>query len=147
MVRLVCKHFGLSSQYINEEMPVLPDWYCHLSVAVDAEEDEWYNQQYLAYMSAGGDLKKFPKRKRRYTEIAQTTRREPLPQENPADLVLGALGQSGVNMVGRKGSAKEYAEARGLDRAYQMPDGTFTDKDGNPVEPKPGSVFVKIDGA
>lgn len=119
-------------------MPVCPDWYACLSVALDTEEDEWYNQQYLAFIAAGGDPKKFPRRPRRYIPPSKTV------QKNPYDLVVGAMKQSGVKIGAARGTVSEYARARGLQKVYQMPDGTFTDENGNPVEPTPGSVFVKV---
>jgi len=127
-------------------MPVLPDWYCCLSVALDAEEDEWYNQQMLAYMAAGGDMKKFPKRRRRYgqTRSANVAPRavEGPPEETGYDIVMDALKKANMPLVGMKGDIGTFAKARGLKKVFQMPDGTFTDEAGNPVEPTQGSVFV-----
>ena len=117
---------------------MFPDWYACLSIALGIEEDEWYNQQYLAYIAAQGDPKKFPKRPRRY--IPPSTK---APQKNPFNLVMDAVKGSGVKIGAARGTVAEYAKSRGLQKVYQMPDGTFTDKDGNPVEPTPGSVFVK----
>jgi hypothetical protein len=61
-------------------------------------------------------------------------------------MVMGAMRESGVRIGAAKGTVSEYAKMRGLQKVYQMPDGTLTDKDGNPVEPTPGSVFVKAKG-
>lgn len=119
-------------------MLVLPDWYCCLSVALDAEEDEWYNQQLLAFIAAGGNPKDFPKRPRRVLPPSGT------PQKNPYDLVMGALRRTDLKVGAIQGTLAEYAEIRGLEKVYRMPDGTFTDGNGNPVEPPPGSVFAKI---
>lgn len=120
-------------------MPVLPDWYCCVSVAIQAEEDEAYDSGFYAYLAAGGNPKKFPKRPRRYTTPAEVNRQV----ENPFNTVMGALRMSGGAIPGRRGSIEEYARLKGLQTVYQMPDGTFTDKDGNQIEPVPGSVFVK----
>lgn len=133
----MCKHFGFTSQYVNEDMPVLPDWYCCISVALDAEEEEAYMQQRNAYMAAGGDLKKFPKRPQRYTQA----RRTETVEENPFDIVMGAM--KGAKVPTAKGNINEYAKARGLQKVFQMPDGTIVDDTGKPVEPTPGSIFVK----
>lgn len=135
----MCKHFGLTGRYVNEDMPVLPDWYCCVSVALDAEEDEAYMQQRNAYMAAGGDLKKFPKQPQRH--LVQT--RDAGVQHNPFDVVMGAM--KGAKVPRARGNINEYAEARGLQKVFQMPDGTFVDAAGQPVEPTPGSVFVKSD--
>jgi len=132
----VCKHFGFTSQYVNEDMLVLPDWYCCVSVALDAEEDEAYMQQRNAYMAAGGDLKKFPKRPQRYIQAQPAER-------NPFDVVMNAV--KGVRVPTARGSVSEYARSRGLRKVFQMPDGTFVDDAGKPVEPTPGSIFVKSD--
>jgi hypothetical protein len=128
-------------------MPVLPDWYCCVSVAVDAEDDEWYNQQFLAYMSAGGNPKDFPKRKRR--EQRSVNRRQESraqvedEEQNPYDIIKGALKRGNVPMKGMRGDVDTWAKVRGYKKVLQMPDGTFTDEAGNPVEPAPGSVFVE----
>ncbi|NIV01722.1 MAG: hypothetical protein GWN55_10455, partial [Phycisphaerae bacterium] len=79
--------------YINEEMAVWPDWYCCIAVALDAEEESWHNQQFLAYIGAGGDPKKFPKKKKRI--IPESREEEEGPR--PHDIVMGALSRSGVN--------------------------------------------------
>lgn len=118
-------------------MPVLPDWYVCISVALDAEEDEAYMQQRNAYMAAGGDLKKFPKRPARYTGAPRAE------EKNPFDIVMGAMKTARVPRA--TGSIKEYAKSRGLRKVFQMPDGTFVDARGRPVEPTPGSIFVKSD--
>ncbi len=133
----MCKHFGFTSQYVNEDMPVLPDWYCCISVALDAEEEEAYMQQRNAYMAAGGDLKKFPKRPQRYTQV----RRTEMAEENPFDIVMGAM--KGAKVPTARGNINEYAKTRGLQKVFQMPDGTIVDDAGKPVEPTPGSIFVK----
>lgn len=135
LIHLLCKHFGLTIEYINNEMPVLPDWYCCLSVALDEEEEEAHTRQYLAYISAGGDPKKFPKRKKRAT----ATRKQ---DTNPFNMVMGAIQKSGLKIPSVRGSVDEYARARGMQKIFKMPDGTFVDEGGNPVEPTPGSVFV-----
>lgn len=126
-------------------MPIVPDWYCCLSVAVDTEEDDWYNQQFLAYLGAGGDPKKFPKRKKRYGQRSVNQRpgqqAGPEPdQETPYDIVTRALGGGPIGSM--KGDVDTWAKARGMRKVLQMPDGTFTDEAGNPVEPNAGSIFV-----
>lgn len=136
-MRLLCKHFGFTSRYVNEDMPVLPDWYCCISVALDAEEDEAWIAQRNAYMAAGGDLKKFPKKPSRHTtQLAQQA--EP---RNPLDIVMDAMKGAKIPRV--KGSIDEVARARGLPKVFKREDGTFVDSAGNPVEVPPGSVFVE----
>ena len=122
-------------------MLVVPDWYACLAVALDEEEDEWYNRQYLAWIAAQQDPKKFPKRPKRY--VPPSTERV---QKNPLNMVMNAMRESGVKIGAAKGTVSEYAKIKGLQKVYQMPDGTLTDKDGNPVEPTPGSVFVPAKG-
>ncbi len=117
-------------------MPVLPDWYCCISVALDAEEEETWFQQRNAYMAAGGDLKKFPKRPERYIQAAQQE-----VSQNPLDIVMNALKGSKIPQT--RGNIDEYARARGLRKVFKMPDGTFVDDAGNPVVAPPGSVFVE----
>ena len=116
-------------------MPVLPDWYCCISVALDAEEEEMWFQQRNAYMAAGGDLKKFPKRPERYVQARQEV------CQNPFDVVMNALKGSKIPQT--RGNIDEYARARGLRKVFRMPDGTFVDDAGNPVVAPPGSVFVE----
>jgi hypothetical protein len=122
-------------------MPVFPDWYVCLSVALDEEESEWYNRQYLAWISAQQDPKKFPKRPKRDLS-SPAEKRKP----DTFSMVMDTMRMSGVKIGTAKGNVGEYAEARGLQKVYQMPDGTLTDENGNPVEPTPGSVFVKSKG-
>jgi len=114
----------------------LPDWYVSISIALDAEEEEWHNRQFLSYLAAGGDPKKFPKKKEPYTMPAKK-------EESTHDVVMGALGMLGGAISGRKGSVEEYASSKGLKKVYEMPDGTFVDEAGDKVEPQAGSVFVK----
>lgn len=121
-------------------MPVLPDWYVSISIALDAEEEEWHNRQFLSYLAAGGDPKKFPKKKEPYTIPAKKE------EESTHSVVMDALGMMGGMITGRRGSVKEYADSRGLKKVYEMPDGTFVDEAGNKVEPQAGSVFVKSKG-
>lgn len=129
----------MSVDYINNHMPVFPDWYVCTSIALDADEEEWYNRQYLAWVTSGNDPKKFPKRKLPYTEPVQETR-------NVQDMVVNALSMGKVKMDARKGDINEYARAKKLQKVYQMPDGTFVDEHGERVEPQAGSVFVKSKG-
>ncbi len=56
---------------------------------------------------------------------------------------MGAVKKSGLSVPSVRGSPQEYANIKGMRKVYQMPDGTFVDDGGNPVEPTPGSVFVK----
>lgn len=119
-------------------MPVLPDWYCCLSVALDAEEDEQYSQQYYAYIAAGGDPKKFPKQRHRHME--------PVAPKNPGDMIFGAIAKSGLQMPSLHGSVDEFARSRGIQKIYQLEDGTFVNEAGEPVEPTAGSVFVPSKG-
>lgn len=123
-------------------MPVIPDWYCCLSVALDAEEDEWYNQQYLAYMAAGGDLKKFPKRKRRARRRAANQAPTEPERKNAYDIVTKAIKQSGLPFIGMKGDVNTWASARGLKKVFKTEDGRFVDEEGNLVDAE-GSVFVE----
>lgn len=124
-------------------MPVIPDWYACLAVALNEEEDEWYNQQYLAWISAQQDPKKFPKRPSRHVSSSKPAKR---PQKNPFDMIMNTMRSSGVKIGAAKGTVAEYAQARGMQKVFRMPDGTLTDQDGNKVEPTPGSVFVESKG-
>lgn len=119
-------------------MLVIPDWYVCLSVAINAEEQEQHTRQYIAYVSAGGDPKKFPKLKRPHLVPAERR-----PDVNPHDIIMNAISTSKVQIGGVKGNVGEYAKARGLQKVYQMPDGTFVNEDGERVEPTAGSVFVR----
>jgi len=110
------------------------EWYCCLAVALDAEEDEAYDRNYTAWISAGQDPKKFPKRPKRLTATREKGKVD----------VLGALKEAGVKIGERKGSLEEYARLRRMQRVFQHADGTFRDADGNVIEPPPGSVYVSV---
>lgn len=123
-------------------MLVLPDWYVSVSIALDAEEEEWHNRQFLSYLAAGGDPKKFPKRRKPYTVPAEE-------EVNVHKTIMGALGVlegTPAQIGAMRGNVDEVAKVRGLQKVYEMPDGTFVDKDGNRIEPDAGSIFVKSKG-
>jgi len=114
-------------------MPVVPDWYCCLAVAIEAEEDAAYNNSFNAYIAAGGDPKKFPARKKRQPAARAA-------QKNPLDMIMKAVGGA---LPRRRGTLKDYSRTK--ESVYRLPDGTFVDKAGKPIEPPEGSVFVPIE--
>lgn len=114
-------------------MPVFPDWYCCVAVALDAEEEEYYERHFCAYIAAGGDPKKFPKRRARRAQGSVD--------------VLSELQRAGLRVPAIKGDVKEYAALRGLTKVYRLEDGSYVDENGQPVVPNPKSIFVPLRGA
>jgi len=114
-------------------MPVFPDWYCCLAVAL---EENLY-VRYERYVLAGGDPKEYPKHLKPKPDA-------PPPQRNPLEMIMGAMKVPGVqkDVMGRRGSLDELAEVRGWPRVYKTEDGRLVDEHGNEVEPMPGAVFV-----
>jgi hypothetical protein len=114
-------------------MPVT-DFWCMLAIAIRTEEDDRWRSEFYAYLSAGGDPKKFPKRPER-----KRFRKEAKKVD-----VVGALKRSGVAISPVRGSFEEYAKMRGMRRIFQLEDGRFVDENGKETLPPPGSVYVPV---
>jgi len=97
-------------------------------------EDKAYNDQFFAYISAGGDPKKFPKRREQTIQKSGTSGED----------ILRELKRAGINMPATRGTLEEYGKLRGLKKVRQLADGTFIDEAGSPVTPPKGHVFVPI---
>lgn len=133
-VRLVCKHFNFSGDYVNEELEYGSFW-CYLAEALDAEELNDYRD---AIMQGGKQAKK--KWKWATPDHAGTK-----PVAMGKKDVRKSLEDFVTAFTGRRaekgGSIDEYAKVRGLDVVYQDEEGNLYDKDYNRIDAK-GMIFV-----
>lgn len=137
-IRMVCKHFGFSADYIDEEMEYGLFW-CYLAEALDAEELNDYRD---AIMQGG---KKARQKWKWATPDHAGTRSIATRNKD----VRGSLMQIATAMTGKKpkptGTIEEYAKIRNLPMIYRDEEGNYFDGEGNPVESKPGFVFIPVD--
>lgn len=97
---MVCRYFGLDAEYCYDE--ILPDrWLAYLSVSLDMNEQD----DYRAYISAGGDPKKF--------KWSSSDHAGMKPKSTVMEQILDGVKAGGFAARGKR-DIWEYGEAIGL---------------------------------
>ena len=139
-LRMVCRHFNLSIEDIDEELEYGKFWCC-LAEALDAEE----LQDYRDAVAMGG--KKAAKKWKWATPDHAGTRPVLSGKKAAQASMIDFAAMLSGGKVKKSGDIGEYAKVRQLQRVWQDEEGNLFDQDGNPIESDPGLVFVPLESS
>lgn len=137
-VRLICKHFNFTGDYVQEEMEV-GDYFCYLAEALDAEELEDYRDALLT----GG--KEAAKKWKWATPDHAGTRAVAIKKQDVRSAIINFAEKIAGGPLNKAGTISEIAMLKGKTMVYRDEHGNIIDEQGNPVEVPKGMVFIPVE--
>lgn len=113
------------------------EYWCLLAEALDAEELEEYNEVALNAI-AFHDPKRLKKWKWQSHDHAGTKN----VSQNPAASLMEMVYVATAGDIRPMGNIYEYAQTSGREIVYRTREGTYVNKDGQPIERQPGMLVV-----